>query len=244
MATIGLICAVPQESSSLVRRFPAGKNSLLKGMKTRLFTVGPHLITLIESGIGKDNSRRGTLALIEESKPDMIISFGFCGALTTNLSVGDLVAAEAIHFLSGSGSLSTGPLPLMVITPPSPGRCFPGNFITASQAFTKENVLPIIPAGMNHPVLEMESAFVGDICREAGVHFAAIRAVSDSAAEEPYHTFTAIAANDFSITPRSITIALLKNPGLIPSLLRLARNARVAARSLADSLDLIIKETR
>lgn len=243
MLTIGLICAVPQESSALIRKFPSAEKSHLNGLRTWTFNSGINRVVLMESGIGAARSRTATSLMIEFASPDLIINFGFCGAIRHDLHVGDLVVAEQIHLLSESGPQHEESLhpENIYLTSASQHRCLLGNFITTEIAITKKSLHPKLNSDMHYPVLEMESTFVGRTCREAGTRFAAIRSVSDTSTEEPYHLFKAISASDYTITAKSITVALLRKPGLIPHLFYLGRNAGIAGRSLAGQLQTILE---
>lgn len=245
MATIGLICAVPQESGPIIRRLPRKTELRIKGLRTWQFTSNGHRVTLLESGMGGAKARAAAAILIAEIKPDLIISIGFCGAITSGLAVGDLVVAEQLHLLTSSGrnqktSLQADCPALPNVIPP--GGCRHGTFITTETAVTKESLQPFLTPEMPWPVLEMETAFIARVCQASGIRFAAIRSVSDNANEEPYHLFRAITVNQFDITAGSIISALLRQPGLIPQLFHLGRNAARAGRTLASQLQWILEQ--
>lgn len=89
--------------------------------------------------------------------------------------------------------------------------------------------------------VDMESVAVEEICREYGVEFVAVRAVSDNAEScLSAELVTLLSGGEVSI-PRAL-LALLRRPGLLPEFLRLGRDTAVAARTLADALDLHVSE--
>jgi adenosylhomocysteine nucleosidase len=239
MATIGIICAVPQESGPIIRRIPGTTRSRLQRLRAWQFTSSGHGVTLLESGMGAANARRAAALLIEEIKPDLIINTGFCGAITPGLAVGDLVVAEHVQRLTTTGlQQEASPLTDYFDT----AACVKGTFISIETAVTKESLRPLLPGGMNWPVLEMETAFVARACTAAGIRFAAIRSVSDTADEEPYHAFQAITVNQFDITAASVIAALLRQPSLVLQLFRLGRNAAKAGTTLATQLPRILEQ--
>jgi adenosylhomocysteine nucleosidase len=195
--------------------------------------------------MGPANARRAADTLIKEIQPDIIISIGFCGALTPGLAVGDLVVADQLYLLTEAG-LTREEFPKAnypdLSTPPPTGGCFHGSFITTETAVAKESLRPLLPGKPDWPVLEMETAFIARACRDAGIRFAALRSVSDSADEEPYHLFRAITVNQFDITAKSIITALMRQPGLILQLFRLGRNAARAGKTLALQVQRILEQ--
>jgi hypothetical protein len=159
--------------------------------------------------------------------------------------VGNLVVAEQLYLLTEAG-LTREVFPQAncpgLLLPSPDGEYFRGSFITTETAVTKESLRPLLSGKPGWPVLEMETAFIARACHDAGIRFAAIRSVSDSADEEPYHLFRAITVNQFDITARSITSALLRQPGLAVQLFRLGRNAARAGKTLALQVQRILEQ--
>ena len=50
------------------------------------------------SGIGREKARSAIEAALRESKPDLVIAAGFCGAIVPDLKVGDII--ESPHILT------------------------------------------------------------------------------------------------------------------------------------------------
>ena len=83
--------------------------------------------------------------------------------------------------------------------------------------------------------VDMESAAIEEVCTERGVPFLAIRAVSDMAdASLSPELVRLISGGDASVW--QACRALVKKPSLLPVLLRLARDTKLAARNLAEVL--------
>jgi adenosylhomocysteine nucleosidase len=95
--------------------------------------------------------------------------------------------------------------------------------------------------GESHDAVDMESAAVEAVCAANGVRFVAVRAVSD--------------AVDTALSPELVRLlsggnvsvlracgALLRKPRLLGEFLRLARDTKLAAKSLADALARVIKD--
>ncbi len=239
MTTIGLVCAIPQESRPIAKRFPGASKLRLAGFPAWTFQAGNNPVTLIESGMGPAQAAAATAALIESARPDLVLNAGFCGALAPGLSVGDLVLARQQYSWS-SGSLSPAPQPdsrlagIMLQTLGS--ACHPGSFVSTATFAGKSDICPFIPYTVSNPVLEMESVAVIRTCHEAQIPVAALRAVSDASDEDPSALVTRLFNRDFTLNRGRTAITLLGNPGMLPQLLRLAANARRAGTALADAL--------
>ncbi len=61
-----------------------------------------HTVSAILTGAGRAQTERAMSWLIENERPDSILSLGFAGACTPNLDVGDLVLATRLHHIGGS----------------------------------------------------------------------------------------------------------------------------------------------
>ncbi|HZV80965.1 MAG TPA: nucleoside phosphorylase [Geobacteraceae bacterium] len=240
MTAIGLICAIPQESKPIVRRFPGASKLHLSGFPAWSFQAGDNPVTLIESGMGPAHAAAATAALIESFKPDLVLNAGFCGALTPGISVGDLVIAQRQYSLS-SGRLSSAPPPDsylagIMLQELSTANCRLGSFVSTETFTNKSSISSLIPDNIDNPVIEMESAAVIRSCRNARIPVGALRAVSDSSNEDPSSLVSELFDQDFTLDRFRVAITLLGRPGLFPQLLRLAANAKMAGNTLADAL--------
>ena len=240
MSSIGLICAIPQESRPIIRRFPGAAKHRLAGIPSWSFRAGNNPVILLESGMGPTNAATAAAALIESVRPDIILSTGFCGAFSRDIDIGDLVVAHRQYSYS-SGTLTAEDDPDHYLT----GRLLqdlgsatsrPGTFITTDIFTSKNNISPLFPDTIPLPVLEMESASVIRACHAAGIRVAAIRAVTDTGDEDPSALVTELFGHDFAMNGIRGAITLLGKPWRLPRLLRLAGNARRAGNSLANAL--------
>jgi len=240
MNSIGLICAIPQESKPIIRRFPAATKLPLAGFPSWSFSAGNNRITLMESGMGQANAATATTVMIESARPDIILSIGFCGAVKHGIHVGDLVVAQQQYSFS-SGALTAAldpdrPLTERLLRNLGPSSCRTGTFITTGIFTSKNLISPLIPDTIPLPVLEMESAAVIHACHATGIRVAALRAVSDTCDEDPSALVTELFSQDFTMNKIRAATMLLGKPWLLPRLARLAGNAKRAGDSLAKAL--------
>jgi adenosylhomocysteine nucleosidase len=268
MKRIAFIAAIKQEIQPILKRFPAavqtrldnltawhftpGSSALLSGYSTVKFGNKPDgrfpaKCLIVESGMGTANAMHATSAALESFKPDMVISIGFCGALRTGISTGDLVLAGEL-FLHKDGTLQpqTGLLPVDEYSPALQtvnSRVCRGTFITTEAMVSKDRITALLDDSMQNPVLEMESSAVARICINAGIQFAALRAVSDPVDEDPFQLAYDIIGPDFTVDSKRALVSLLRTPSHLPQLLRLMRNSRLAANSLAGAVSNLLEST-
>ena len=89
-------------------------------------------------------------------------------------------------------------------------------------------------------VVEMESGFIRQICREKKIPSATVRAISDSALEDLPLDFNELMTKDDTLSFPKLTLALMKSPGKIPQLMQLQKNTRLAAQKLAGVLEKLL----
>lgn len=83
--------------------------------------------------------------------------------------------------------------------------------------------------------VDMESAAVEAACRERGVPFEGVRAVSDTAAAALSPELVRLLSGGAVSVPRALA-ALARRPALLPEFVRLGRDTARAARALAAAL--------
>ncbi len=143
-------------------------------------------------------------ALEKRIDVDGIVSTGFCGALDPALRVGDIV--------TGAGAI----------------YCADRVIVSAAEKRA-------LRERTGAAAVDMESAAVAEKAAQWGVPFHAIRAVSDAAGEDMPLDFNLYRDQDGRFSRGRIALAALARPfARVPALLRLDRNARIAARSLGD----------
>ena len=240
MRNICVICAIPQETRQLLARFSQKSCGSLSGFKSWGINAAGNSVTIIESGIGGENAAKAASAAILHIKPDLIINSGFCGAVTSNLHVGDIVAADEIY------SLNQG-VPGQTITHDKNlnnsvlAGYATAEFITADTIYSKSEILKSLPTAAT-AVVEMESYAVASICNERGIPFLAVRAVSDALDTDPSQLFRSIADQNFNIRLPAVMLAVVRRPSLVGQIFTLAKGAKIAGKSLAAAIVNIVEK--
>lgn len=249
---IGLIAAMPEEIRPLLRRIGPVTREKLGAFKSYRFSGNTREIRLIESGMGPEKSAAATRTLIAAVHPELVVNFGFCGAVTPGLAVGDIVVAERIllnrdRLFSEQPGLATAKSDeiaefLAGILREETFRVSRGTFITAAQIKSKREMAALLPAGTTNPVLEMESAAVALVAAREKVPITALRAVSDGAEEELGFSIEEFADREMNIRLGKVILTVARKPWIMPQLLRLAKNSRRAGESLALAVTSVLEQ--
>src|SRR5438046_7189886 len=87
---IGITFALPSESSGLVRRLQEVQrhDNLLSGK------IDNRDVTILHTGVGAKACNERLEVLLHKTRPSLVISSGFAGAVSEPLRVGDLILAQ------------------------------------------------------------------------------------------------------------------------------------------------------
>jgi adenosylhomocysteine nucleosidase len=190
-------------------------------------------VLVIETGVGVERALRALDWLLNEPihdgrahQPSLLLFAGFAGALDASLHVGDPVLADEVVDMHGNRWRS----PLAAVPGVRSGR------LLTTDRFIGEPA-DKLALGEQHAALavDMESAAFARRCHERGVPWACLRVVSDDVSV-PFTTEVAGLVEDGQVRLGRVLRLLLRKPWLLPKLLRLARQTRLAARRLADGV--------
>ena len=110
-----------------------------------------------------------------------------------------------------------------------------GTFVTTGEIIGKQAVSGLLPPAEN-PLLEMESTAVARMAWDKNVPMVAVRAVSDAADEELDFSINDFIDRTMQVRAHKVLWTLARKPWLIPQLVRLAKNSRVAGENLATAV--------
>lgn len=234
MSNIGLIAAMPEEIAPLLRR--VGRYSREKAGRHKIyrFQAGPLSACLIESGMGPRNATEGASQLIEACTPQVILNFGFAGALSPELKSGDIVSADRLLF-SHDGLFSEQQW-LTLLQEPVGQQVQQAAFVTTSRITDKKYLADRLPTGIRQAVVEMETAAVAKVAGTAGIPFIAIRAISDELGEELGFTLEEFCDQGLNLKIWRVLLTVARKPWIIPQLVRLGGNSKKAGYNLSSFL--------
>ena len=238
---IVIITAMPEESVAVMRRGKPLEKSRLGGRIRYRIQIAGHDVVLVEAGMGMLNAGWAATSLAVES-PDLMISAGFGGGVLAGLPVGDVVMAEQILHWSGS-EFEALPVGFYGRNAAADSLSLKrGAFITCDAIFNKHLLARRLPAVVVNPVVEMESAAVARVAVTHGIPFLGMRAISDPWDEELDFTIEEFCDDTMRIRPAKVLATILRRPRIIPQLIRLARNSRVAATGLSSAMERLLRQ--
>jgi adenosylhomocysteine nucleosidase len=188
------------------------------------------------TGVGRKRARLALERILAESlTPSLLIAAGFCGALKPTLKVGDVVVASEVIDQSGRSWPVTGKCNLL---DQQSGRLITVHHLVATTA-EKQRL------GESHQAdaVDMESAAAAEVCEARGAPFLAVRAVSDAVDTELSPELVHLLSGGRVSVWKAIR-ALVKKPSLLREFRRLARDTKVAAKNLAETVAKIVREKR
>lgn len=244
---IAIIAAMPGEFQAVAAGIDSSGAAIAGALRTMRYLTGKHEILLVESGIGFSNAARAAEILVRNARPELLISTGFCGGLTAELRVGDVVVADNIVMAveNGIGEIPlqlTNQIRTFVARQRAEGRrIVEGTYVSTLKIGSKRRLAALLSDRHPNPVVEMESGAIARIAAENHIPLLAIRAVSDSASEELEFSLEEFCDPDMRrIRPYRVLLTALRKPRIIPQIVRLAHNSRIAAASLSESVEQLL----
>jgi adenosylhomocysteine nucleosidase len=177
---------------------------------------------LVANGAGPERAAVAAEAGIAAFHPDVVISTGFCGALSPALGVADVVAADRIV---------TGGRVYPALAPKGVNSGAVRSISYVAQTAEQKREL----AAEGAIAVEMEAAGVAEEAQRHSLPFYCVRAVTDLAGETLANDFNKALRSDGHFDTMSILrVALLHPASRLPELIRLRQRCIRAARALGD----------
>jgi adenosylhomocysteine nucleosidase len=204
-------------------------------------------VLVLETGLGAARTQRAATWLVDGPKlgnvvyrPKLVLSAGFCGALQEGLRVGDVVLATEVADTRGQCWPTTWPgeLPSGPWQPP----LHRGRVISVPQLASTPEQKRALAVEHGALAVDMEAATLAAVCRQQGVPFGCVRAVSDEATMAVSERLATLAASG-RVSPWRLAWSVTVAPTLIGELWRLAKQTRLAAEQLGKALGQVLTLT-
>ncbi|HPX60942.1 MAG TPA: hypothetical protein PLN25_04135 [Deltaproteobacteria bacterium] len=238
---IAVITAMPEETAAVLKK---ASNSEKRRQDGRMIIHGRlfgHDVLLAESGMGMLNAGWGAAALTGKGV-DLIISAGFGGAVKSGLQVGNVVMARNILQLHGN-DLETVCVGFYGQNSIAESLSLPlGTFISCDTILNKRDLAGLLPDECTNPVVEMETAAIARVAAQHGTPFLALRSISDPWNEELDFSIDEFCDDSMQIRIPKVLRTIAQRPHIIPQLIRLARNSRIAAKALSTAMEQLLKQ--
>ena len=201
-------------------------------------------VALVVSGMGEDRAYAAAKRAIAALQPRAYVSAGYSGALNEDLKAGQLVIGESAFSAAHAGNaVYRSDVSLLKAALESCGDCASGGLVTVPRTLVtdEEKRKAALSPGPSHSPLaaDMESAGCARAAHEDGVPFIAIRAITDTFDEDMPVDFNPFIKDGRLCYPRLI-LHVLTHPWVIPGLMQLGRNSRLAAERLGEMVGKIV----
>lgn len=237
--TIGIVFALPQEQRGLEHVLLESHSSFYRSGNLRTWYLKELTLLAAVGGVGRKRCTQATQELLEAGA-QWILSAGFAAALDPSIRVGDIIVADRVLSNEDNEEAIACDQRLVRTIPPS-GKF---GFVIRHGSLVSWNSVVCAAAEKNQihrttgaAALDMESYAAAQVCARAKVPFAAVRSISDTANENLPEVTRRLAT-----TPEAFRagIILMSNPQAWFLLLRLRRQAELAANNLGEVLGLML----
>ena len=225
-APIGMVAALSWEVRPLLSR----QSGARKQGTVHSFLARGIPVRLAVAGVGAENAYREARRLLERYRVRGLVTIGFAGGLVDSLNAGDIVAADRVlDQRSGEQfDCSSG------LWPTENARH--GVLLSAAEVITSAAEKRNLADQWGAVAVDMESAGVARAAREAGVEFAAVKAITDTSRQSISFDFARCRSDDNRLSFWKIIREGMRTSQTIRDMWMLAKGARVAARELAAAL--------
>jgi len=234
-ADIGIVCALPIEMSTFLKRCErvrkyVGANFVFRGGRYDGIRV-----VVVTARTGFARGRHATLALVDAHSPKWVLSCGFSGALVPGVRVGDIVVADSIVDTHGQSLSIDGAFP-----------ADPARGIHVGRLLTSDAIIRLVDEkkqlAERHGAIavDMESLAVAQVCRERGVRFLCVRVISDDLSTDlPVEVLSLLGPTGTTRFGAALG-AIITRPNSLREMWRLRQSAHTAADRLATFLDGVV----
>ena len=201
--------------------------------------IGGADVGVVLTGAGPKPARSvATKVMSHQDDISACISSGLAGALRPELRVTQVVAARAIFAepvnVEEITDLIEASAPLLTFAEES-GAALVDRFYSAGRVIARSEEKRVW--GKAAAAVEMESFDILSVAAESGIPAVAIRSISDAVDEDLPLDMNRIFSDEGQVSLPRVIGEVVRNPGSVPSLVRLGQNSRAAAESLARFLD-------
>lgn len=182
-------------------------------------------VSVVITGIGPDAARQSVSNALDRLQPGLVLSCGFAGGLNPSLPSGEIVyqtdtapaLSDTLRLLGTAATFTSVPHPVQSVEAKRQLR-----------------------ASTGADAVDMESATILSLARQAGLPCAIIRVISDAADQPLPLDFGRCVDRQGRVRPARVLLQCARRPTTIPALLRLRTITRLAARQLAATLTRVL----
>jgi adenosylhomocysteine nucleosidase len=193
------------------------------------------------TGMGRDKAEAAAHLVLQRYPVTAVISLGFAGALSQDLTIGDVVVCSTMHCASGpmgwEGEVEAyrADPGLLALASETAGEGVPrirlGTGVTVRHLASSTQKTQALGIGLGADIVDMESYWIARIASARRVPFIAVRSISDTT-QQGVQPFDRILTADGRLRWKSAAVAFLLHPWYLISVFTLFRNTRRVERNL------------
>ena len=239
---VAVVAAMEEELHSLRDRLSGLQRVSVSGGKAVSGRLGSgEQVLLMATGEGSAAASRGLAALMAGRELEALVVVGVAGALSPDLSVGDLVVAASVR--DDEGEVAS-PDPTLVQRALASGSVVRGGVVSVEKIVVEapaKQALWETLGGAPFQVVDLESATYARMAAESQVPYLVLRAVSDTATESLPLDFNAFRTADGRINRGRVARHLIFHPHLVGPLKSLRARLRECAVPMADVVEGVLR---
>jgi adenosylhomocysteine nucleosidase len=190
-------------------------------------------VTILHTGVGAKNCSERVEALLHKTRPRLVISSGFAGAVTDDLRVGDLMLAENFSDREVLARVER------ILSERKPGKA---RLFTSASIVDSVEQRDEIARASGAAAVDMETGSIFAVCNAHGVPLLSVRAISDT----PNQPFPAPPDVLFDMERQRTNYArlfgyLLRHPSSISRLLGFGREINRTRAKLTGAIVALVR---
>jgi adenosylhomocysteine nucleosidase len=230
---IALLAPMRSELRPLVTRLSLRRSPpppAARGGRSYDGRAGTATVTATLTGIGTAAAARAAHRVLDSGPVDHVVVVGIAGGIDDGLAIGDLVVPRAV--VDGRTGTAYRPHPLGE-PPPAGARVSDGVLHTSDDLLVDPDAVGAL-AAQGVVALDMETAAIAAVCEDRDCPWSVFRAISDRSCDGMVDAAVAgLARPDGSPDLAAVARFVVWHPARVRDLVRLGRDARVAAHAAA-----------
>ncbi len=194
-------------------------------------------VRVILTGAGRFATQRALVHAFDYV-PDVCIASGLSGALKSSYAPGQVLAARAVGDVRGAKLVHSDPE--LVSRAEASGAKIVDKFLVTDQVVSTAQEKRALSASGD--AVDMESLYVLAAASQHGIRSIAIRAISDGADSNLPLDFNGVFDGRGAVSIPKVIGQVVRRPGRVAGLIRLANESERAATALARCLDTCIQQ--
>ncbi len=217
---VGLLTPMPSELRPVVKAFGLRK-IVVDGTEVHAGTVGSVAVVAMKTGMGTERARRATERLLDTMAVDHVMVVGIAGGMGPS-AVGDVLFPAVVVDKDSGREYAPNALP--GVTPA-------GKLVTHDDFdMGPDEHARLVADGFI--AVDMETAAIAAVCETRGCAWSAVRVISDLVGVTPGGVIDLADADGNPKLGAGLRY-MVRHPGDVPKLLRLARDSTAAATAAA-----------